>query len=128
MGDLLESLTKPHTVVVRWLNWGQYRLEGTGGAQWRSLDIVLWGLLQVASEPVPSRKCADEDIGPLRGVDCDDLSERVRGTSSYLMSNPTSHGWWRKGLKGKRFSSIIIEVFSECLAKGFVGTPKLSLL
>ena len=28
MGDLVGSLTKPHTVVVRWLNWGQYQLEG----------------------------------------------------------------------------------------------------
>ena len=32
MGDLLGSLTKLHTVVVRWLNWGQYRLEGNQGS------------------------------------------------------------------------------------------------
>ena len=32
MGDLLGSLTKPHTVIVRWLNWGQYRLEGNQGS------------------------------------------------------------------------------------------------
>ena len=48
------------------------------------------------SKPVPSRKCADEDVGLLRGVDCDDLSRRVRGTDSYLVSNPTSLAWWRK--------------------------------
>ena len=102
--------------------------KGTGGAQWRALDLVLWGVLQVISELVPSRKCADEDFGPPRGVDCDDLSGWVRGTSSYLVSNSTSLGWWRKGLKGKRLPSIKIEVFLERLTKGFVGTPKLSVL
>ena len=59
---------------------------------------------------------------------CDDLSGRVRGTSSYLVSNPISSGWWRKNLKGKRLPSIKIEAFSERLAKGFLGTPKLSML
>ena len=82
----------------------------------------------MVSEPVPNRKCADEDVGPLRGVDCDNLSGRVRGTDSYLISNPTSPGWWRKSLKGKRFSSIITEAFSERLTKGFIRTPKLSVL
>ena len=67
--------------------------KGTRGAQWRALDLILRRVLQVVSEPVPSRKCANEDVGPLRGVDCDDLSGRVRGTSSYLMSNLTSPGW-----------------------------------
>ncbi|KAF3432505.1 hypothetical protein FNV43_RR27245 [Rhamnella rubrinervis] len=33
---------------------------------------------RVVSEPVPNRKCADEDVGLLRGVDCDDLSGRVQ--------------------------------------------------
>ena len=84
--------------------------------------------LQVVSKLVPSRKCTDEDVGPLRRVDCDDLSGRVEGTGSYLMSNPTSLGWWRKGLKGKRLPFIKTEAFSERLAKGFVGTPKLSVL
>ena len=82
----------------------------------------------MVSEPVPSQKCTEEDVGPLRGVDCDDLSGRVRGTGNYLVSNPTSPGWLRKGLKEKRFPSIIIEAFSERLAKGFVRTPKLSVL
>ena len=59
---------------------------------------------------------------------CDDLSGWVRGTGNYLVSNPTSPGWWRKGLKGKRLPSIKTEVFSERLAKGFVETPKLSVL
>ena len=81
----------------------------------------------MVSEPVPSRKCADEDVEPLRGVDCDDLSGRVRGTGSYLVSNSTSLGWLRKGLKGKRFPSIKIEAFSECLIKRFVRTLKLSV-
>ena len=85
-------------------------------------------MLQVVSEPVPSGKCVDEDVGLPRGVDCDDLSGRVRGTGSYLVSNPTSPGWWRKGLKGKRLPFIKIEAFSERLAMGFVGTPKLSVL
>ena len=82
----------------------------------------------MVSEPVPNRKCADEDVGPLKMVDCDDLSGRVRGTGSYLVSNPTSPGWWKKGLKGKRLPSIKIEVFLERLTKGFVGTSKLSVL
>ena len=100
MGDLLGSLTKPYTVVVQ----------------------------GVVSRPVPSQKCADENVRPLREVDCDDLSGRVRGTGSYLVYNSISPGWLRKGFKGKRFPSIKIETFSERLAKGFVGTPKLSVL
>ena len=32
MDDLLGSLIKPHTVIVRWLNWGQYRLEKDQGS------------------------------------------------------------------------------------------------
>ena len=67
MGDLLGSLTKPHTVVVRWLNGDNIGWKVTRGAQWRALDLVLWGLLQVVSEPVPSRKCADEDVEPQGG-------------------------------------------------------------
>ena len=82
----------------------------------------------MVSEPGPNRNSADEDVGPLRGVDCDDLSGRVWGTGSYLVSNPTLPTWLKKGLKGKRFPSIKTEVFSECLAKGFVRTPKLSML
>ena len=49
-------------------------------------------------------------------------------TGSYLVLNLTSPGWLRKDLKGKRFPSIKIEAFSERLAKGFVGTSKLSVL
>ena len=86
------------------------------------------GVLQVVSEPVLSRKCLDEDVGPLRRVDCDDLSERVRGTGSYLVSNLTLLGRLRKGLKGKMLSSIKTEAFSEHLAKELVGTSKLSVL
>ena len=82
----------------------------------------------MVSEPVPSRKCADKDVGPLKGVDCDDLSGRVQGTHSYLVSNLTLSRWLRKGLKGKRFLSIIAETFLERLVKGFIGTPKLSVL
>ena len=58
---------------------------------------------------------------------CDDLIGRVRGTGSYLVSNLTSLGWLRKGLKGKRVLFKITEAFSERLAKGFVRTPKLSV-
>ena len=79
-------------------------------------------MLHLVSKHVPSQECADEDIGPLRGMDCDDLSRRVQGTSSYLMSNPTLPGRLRKDLKGKRVHSIITKVFSEPLAKGFVGS------
>ena len=67
MGDLLGSLTKPHTVVVRWLNEDNIGWKGTRGAQWRALDLALWGMLQVVSESVSSRKCADEDFEPQRG-------------------------------------------------------------
>ena len=67
MGDLLGSLTKPHTVVVRWLNRDNIGWKGTRGAQWRALDLVLRGVLQVVSELVPSRKCVDEDVGPQGG-------------------------------------------------------------
>ena len=67
MGDLLGSLTKPHTVVVRWLNGDNIGWKVTRGAQWRALDLVLRGALQVVSEPVSSRKCADEDVGPQGG-------------------------------------------------------------
>ncbi|KAF3455978.1 hypothetical protein FNV43_RR00621 [Rhamnella rubrinervis] len=35
-----------------------------------------WDKDKVVSEPVPSRKCTDEDVAPLRRVDCDDLSGR----------------------------------------------------
>ena len=94
----------------------------------RALEPLLRGVLQVISEPVPSRNCADEDVGPLRGVDCDDLSEAVCGTGSYLVLNITSPRWLRKDLKGKRFPSIITKVFLERLTNGFVGTPKLSVL
>ena len=37
------------------------------GAQWRALDLILRGAQQVVSEPVPSQKCADEDVGLLKG-------------------------------------------------------------
>ena len=67
MGDLLGSLTKPYTVVVRWLNGDNIGWKVTRGAQWRALNFVLRGVLQVVSEPVPSRKCADEDVGPQGG-------------------------------------------------------------
>ena len=67
MGDLLGNLTKPYTVVVRWLNGDNISWKGTRGAQWRALDLVLWGLLQMVSEHVSSRKCADKDVGPQKG-------------------------------------------------------------
>ena len=44
----------------------------------------------------------------------------MRDIGSYLVSNPTLPGRLRKCLKGKRFSSIITEVFLERLGKGFV--------
>ena len=71
----------------------------------------LRGVLQVVSESIPSQKRADEDVGPLRGVDCDDLSGQVRGTGSYLVSNLISPRWWRKCLKEKRLPSIIKSVW-----------------
>ena len=51
---------------------------------------------------------------------CDDLSGQMRGIGSYLISNPTSPGRLKKCLKGKRFSSMITKVFSECLTMRFV--------
>ena len=65
--------------------------------------------------------------GPVEGIrPCPEGG--ATGTGSYLVSNLISPGWWRKGLKGKRLPSIKTEAFSERLAKGFVGTPKLSVL
>ena len=43
MGDLLRSLTKPHTVGVRWLNGDNIGWKVTRGAQWRALNLVLGG-------------------------------------------------------------------------------------
>ena len=39
-----------------------------------------------------------------------------------------SLGWLKKGLKEKRFPSIITKAFSKCLTKGFIRTSKLSVL
>ena len=82
----------------------------------------------MVSEPVLNQKCANENVGPQRGVDCDNLSGRVQGTGSYLVSNPTLPWKFKKDLKEKRVHSIITEAFSERLAKKFVRTPKLSVL
>ena len=59
---------------------------------------------------------------------CDDLSEQVQCTSSFLVFNPTAFEWLRKGLKGKKVPFIIIKAFLEYLAKEFVRTSKLSVL
>ena len=128
MGDLLGSLTKPHTVDLRWLNGDNIGWKGTRGAQWRALDLVLRGDATGGIRACTQSEVCRRGRRAPRRVDCDDLSGRVRGTGSYLVSNPTSSGWWRKGLKGKRLPSIKTEAFSECLAKGFVGTPELSVL
>ena len=86
MGDLLGSLTKPHTVVVRWLNGDNIGWKGTRGAQWRALDLT--GGIRACTQP---EVCRRGRRAP-RGVDCDHLSGRVRGTGSYLVSNLTSPG------------------------------------
>ena len=36
-----------------------------------NIHIRISPLDNLVSEPIPSRKCADEDVGPLRGVDCE---------------------------------------------------------
>ena len=77
MGDFLGSLTKPHIFVVQWLNCGQYRLEKDQGSPVEGLRPYPVGGVTVVSEPVLNRKCANEYVGPLKGVDCDDLSGRV---------------------------------------------------
>ena len=51
MGDLLGSLTKSHTVVVRWLNGDNIGWKVTRGAQWRALDFVLWGVVTLCCWP-----------------------------------------------------------------------------
>ena len=43
MSDLLKSLTKPHTVVVRWLNWRQYRLKEDQGSPVKGVRPCLVG-------------------------------------------------------------------------------------
>ena len=40
------------------------------------------GCDNLVSEPIPGRKCADKDVGPLRGVDCE-ISHR-RGSDPYM--------------------------------------------
>ncbi|RXI07381.1 hypothetical protein DVH24_026517, partial [Malus domestica] len=54
----------------------------------------------VMLEPILGRKCADEDVGPLRGVDC---------------NIPLLLGEW-----------ILTKLFGSSLASGSIGTPKLS--
>ena len=54
-------------------------------------------------------------------INCDDLSGWVRDTGSYLVSNPTSPGWWRKGLKGKRLPSIITDLLGSLTKPHTVG-------
>ena len=103
MGDLLGSLTKPHTVVVRWLNWGQYRLEGDQGSPVEGFRPCPVGDVTGGIKACTQSEVCRRGRRAPRGVDCDDLSGRVRGTGSYLVSNPTSPEWLRKGLKGKRF-------------------------
>ena len=77
MGNLLESLRKPHTVVVRWLNWGQYRLEGDQGSLVEGIRPcpkgVATGGIRACTKPEVSRRGRRAP----RGVDCDDLSGRV---------------------------------------------------
>ena len=48
---------------------GQYRATVVE----RTQEVVRSGLGcdNMVSEPNPGRGCADEDVGPLRGVDCD---------------------------------------------------------
>ena len=128
MGDLLGSLTKTPYRRRAVAKWGQYRLERDQGSPvegFRPCPVGgVTGGIRACTQP---EVCRRGRRAP-RGVDCDDLSGRVGGTGSYLVSNPTSLGWWRKCLKGKRLPSIKTEAFSERLAKGFVGTPKLSVL
>ena len=48
---------------------GQYRATVVE----RARDVIRPGpgCDNLVSEPIPGRKCADEDVGPLRGVDCE---------------------------------------------------------
>ncbi|RXH74715.1 hypothetical protein DVH24_029436 [Malus domestica] len=58
------------------------------------------GCDNLVSEPIPGLKCADDDVGPLREVDCN------------IPHRPVE---W-----------IITRHFGSSLASGSIGTPKLS--
>ncbi|KAF3441153.1 hypothetical protein FNV43_RR15064 [Rhamnella rubrinervis] len=107
MGDFLGSLIKLHTVGCMVVKLGTISVERNQGSLVEGIrpnrgpgGVAV--VSSVVSEPIPSRKCADKDIGPLWGVDCDDLSWRVaRGIGRYLVSSLILPRWWRKGLIDK---------------------------
>ena len=74
MGDLLGSLTKPHTVVVRWLNGDNIGWKGTKGSPVESVGPcpvgVAIGGIRACTQP---EVCRRGRRAP-KGVDCDDLS------------------------------------------------------
>ncbi|KAF3451202.1 hypothetical protein FNV43_RR07295 [Rhamnella rubrinervis] len=94
MGDLAGSRQNPIPLVVRWLNWGQYRLEGTGELGGvRPTGTQCLGYCVVSYLPVGDVLTQ----APALGVDLRRLSG-LRQTGSYTVSTPI--GWWRKGLIG----------------------------
>ena len=109
-----------------------HMLENTRLKQWKGMESMnVNHVLDLVDLP-PNRKIIGNKwvlrIKHKADGTCDDLSGWVRGTGNYLMSNPTSHGWLRKELKGKRFLSIITKAFQKYFAKGFIRTSKLSVL
>ena len=69
------------------------------------------GCNNLVSEPIPGRKCAEEDVGPLRGWIVRSHIAQRNGSSMPYMYMLTS------------FSK---RPFGSSLALGSVGTPKLS--
>ena len=62
---------KPHIVYPAVAKLGTISIGKGPGEPIKGVRPCLKGVLQVVSESVPSRKCADEDVGLLRGVDCE---------------------------------------------------------
>ena len=69
MGDPLGSSQKQNREGMVGAQSGQYRATVVE----RARDVVDpgSGCDNLVSEPIPGRKCADEDVGPLRVVDCE---------------------------------------------------------
>ena len=79
--------------------------------QYRTMMEPIPGCDNLVSEPIPGRKCADKDVGPLRGWIVRSHIVQGSGSSMPYMYMPTT------------FST---RHFGSSLASSSVGTPKLS--
>ncbi|CAN6573242.1 unnamed protein product [Malus baccata var. baccata] len=85
--------------ILGWVtHWEVLGLVGAQSGQHRATAKI--GCDNLVSEPILDRTCADEDVMPLRGVDC---------------NIPHRQGDW-----------IFTRPFGSLLTSGSIGTPKLS--